>query len=503
MNLGDIVQQSAARSPSAIAVRTGDQATSYGELDALANRLARALQGLGVRRGDRVGICLPKSAVAVAAMQAALRLGAVYVPLDPLGPPARARVIAADCELRALVTVEDSARAIVAEKLVHLPCVCVDGGFQGPRWDDVSTLSDAPVPAPAVGGDALAYILYTSGSTGTPKGVCITHDNALAFIAWAARELAATPEDRFASHAPFHFDLSVLDLYVAFHAGASVVLVDDAAAFNARLLVDLVARAQVSVWYSVPSALILMMEQGGLLTRDDLVLRAILFAGEPFPVQPLRRLHARFAGRARLLNLYGPTETNVCTYHEILAEIPVDVSAIPIGRACSGARVWAVRDDGATAEVGEEGELRVEGPTVMRGYWGRPLHGAGPYATGDLVRNLGDGVYAYVGRRDHMVKVRGHRVELGEIEACLRDHPDVRDAAVVVHGAGVDARIVAFVVTRGGASLGLLALKRHCAERLPRSMIVDKLRHVDELPRTRNGKIDRAALAATLEPAAT
>jgi clorobiocin biosynthesis protein CloN4 len=167
---------------------------------------------------------------------------------------------------------------------------------------------------------------------------------------------------------------------------------------------------------------------------------------------------------------------------------------VPIGRACSGDSVWAVKDDGSVAGVGEVGELMVSGPTVLLGYWGREPHGDQPYATGDLVRLEPDGNYTYLGRRDHMVKIRGYRIELGDIEAALSTYPGMREAAVVVAGAGLDARLVAFGVHDGDRSPALLDVKRHCAERLPRYMIVDQVRFVAELPRTRNGKVDRVSL---------
>jgi clorobiocin biosynthesis protein CloN4 len=341
----------------------------------------------------------------------------------------------------------------------------------------------------------MAYILYTSGSTGAPKGVCLSHRNALAFVDWAAREIGADPADRFASHAPFHFDLSVFDLYAAFRAGASVHLIPPELSAAPSLLVDYLTRHRITVWYSVPSALILMARSGGLLDAapSALALRAVLFAGEPFPVKYLRQLREHLPG-VRFLNLYGPTETNVCTFHEVVAMPPDQVSPVPIGRACSGDRVWAVRDDGTPAGHGEEGELVVDGPTVMLGYWGQPPQ-TGPYRTGDRVVLLDSGDYQYLGRRDSLVKVRGYRIELGQVEAALQAHPGVGDVAVVTEGTGVDARIVAYVVPAEADAPGLLDLKRHCAATLPRYMIVDAVRFVAELPRTGTGKVDRLALA--------
>jgi acyl-coenzyme A synthetase/AMP-(fatty) acid ligase len=535
MILRDLVTQSAQKMPDALAVKGPDTSLTYSQLDDLANRFAHALAELGVRRGDRVGIWLGKSAHAVAAMQGVLRLCAIYVPLDPLSPAVRVRTMVQDCDMRALVTTQRRGQAVLTGDLQHVACLCLDGDGPGIHWDNLLEFPNTGVQEPALADD-IAYILYTSGSTGKPKGVCISNRNALAFVEWASQILGATATDRFANHAPFHFDLSVLDLYVAFHAGAATYLIRDEASYIPEHLVTFLIQEAITVWYSVPSVLILMMEQGGLLDVPSLALRAILFAGEPFPIKHLRRLYqhcasrerheksgpymtgntlpiessgdlypkghrslsvgAQFIAPVRFFNLYGPTETNVCTYYEVTHLPETSNTPVPIGKACSGDRVWAQKEDGMLAQPGEEGELMVVGPTVMVGYWGQPAYGDKPYATGDLVRCSDDGNYVYVGRRDQMVKVRGHRIELGDVEAALEDHPAIHEAAVIVTGTGLEARLVAFVVGSlgDGAIPSLLEMKRHCAERLPRYMIVDEVHTVSALPRTRNGKIDRFAL---------
>jgi clorobiocin biosynthesis protein CloN4 len=489
VNLQRLAIEQARRAPNSLAVSGPDGALTYGGLDRRANRLAAILRARGLTKGDRIVIWLDKSTAAVVAMQAALRVGAVYVPVAGSNPLARATRIVTDCDARVVVT--DGSRAPALREAAPERQVLDIDSLQ---------LGD-PLPAPVeytpVADDDLAYILYTSGSTGDPKGVCISHRNAMAFVEWAAAEIGAGPEDRFANHAPFNFDLSVLDLYVAFLSGGSVHIIAEAMAYAPSLLVDFLVNERITVWYSVPSVLTLMLRDGGLLeTGRPPALRALLFAGEPFPITHLRELYAAWGGYVRFLNLYGPTETNVCTFHEV-SEVDVQRDRpVPIGRACSGDRVWAETGDGRVAEPGEEGELVVDGPTVMLGYWGRERH-EGPYRTGDVVRVLAPGVYDYVGRRDHMVKVRGHRVELGEIEAALVRHPAVEQAAVVVSGSGVGAELVAFVVPRGPVP-SLLDLKRHCSEHLPRYMIVDRVRAVDALPRTPNGKTDRRALVDAL-----
>ena len=491
--LHELVSRAAAASPGAPAIRDAEGVLSYGELDAQANQAARALAELGVRKGDRVAVWLNKSARAVVAMQATLRLGAAYVPVDPLSPPARVTSILGDCGVAALVAPGARAADVRVGELESIPLLAAEVAGDGVVWSGLESYATGPLDDPGTSDRDLAYILYTSGSTGVPKGVCLSNRNALAFVEWAAREVDAVAADRLSNHAPFHFDLSVFDLYAAFQVGASVAIVPEGSAYAPSELVDFVVEQEISIWYSVPSALILMMESGGLLERPSLPLRVVIFAGEPFPLKQLRRLREALPS-VRMFNWYGPTETNVCTGYEV-GEIPGDRTVpMPIGSASSGDRVWAEKEDGTEAAVGEEGELVVDGPTVHLGYWGREPQGDAPYRTGDIVRQQEDGDYVYVGRRDHMVKVRGHRVELGDVEAALLAHPSVDEVGVVVAGSGVESRLVAFVASRAGEEPTLLEFKRHCAALVPRYMIVDQVRFVQALPRTRNGKVDRLRL---------
>lgn len=489
-----LVIDSAEKSPERLAVRGPRGATTYGELDRAAEALARRLRALGVGRGDRVVVWSEKSAATIAAMQAALRLGAAYVPAELSTPVARVALLAEDCAAAAVVCPADRIARVRAEIGADFPCQDIEPcdspeAPSGPRIDE------------PVEDDDLAYILYTSGSTGRPKGVCLSHRNALSFVQWVVDELDAGPDDRFSSHAPFTFDLSVLDIYAPFAVGGSVHLVPPEGAYAPEQLVELIHQERITVWYSVPSALGMMIRDGGLLEREAPPgLRAVLFAGEPFPIAGVRAL-ADWTD-ARLLNLYGPTETNVCTYHEVT---PADLEReqpVPIGRASCGDVVRALTEDGRDAGPGEEGALHVDGPTVMLGYWGREPR-KGPYATGDLVRVRDDGSFDYLGRGDHMVKVRGHRVELGEVESALSAHPDVAEAAAAVTGSGMESRLVAFVAPHSGRDPGVLGLRRHLAERLPRYLVPDELRIVAALPRNANGKVDRTELARRAEKGST
>jgi amino acid adenylation domain-containing protein len=373
-----------------------------------------------------------------------------------------------------------------------------------------SAVGRAPSDAPGVRiVDAdLAYILYTSGSTGSPKGVMLTHGNCLAFVEWAAREFAISSEDRLSSHAPLHFDLSTFDLFAAALAGARLVLVPPSVSVFPAQVRTFIETTGITVWYSVPSILSMLVLRGGLQVGELPTLRTVLFAGEVFPTVHLRRLvallpHVRFA------NLYGPTETNVCTWWEVTGLSPDSDETIPIGRAIANVDVFAVTDDDRRAAPGERGELCVRGPTVMQGYLGDPdktssrlvpdplggVLGQRVYRTGDIVQESPDGNYRFLGRRDGQVKSRGYRIELGDVEAALGAHPSVLECAVVpVPDDIVGNRLSAYVASREPVSGAELAA--FCAERIPSYMVPETFELADALPRTSTGKIDRTALAA-------
>jgi clorobiocin biosynthesis protein CloN4 len=488
--LHELVTDAARRDPDALAVVSGADTLSYGQLDARADRYAAALRARGVRPGDRIVVWGGKTTAAVALMQGALRAGAVYVPVTAANPTARVATIAGDCAA-VLVAVDESAAARAAPAAQGpdgfgpdaVPLVTLDA-----LLEEASGHPDLPPYAAAPGEPA--YILYTSGSTGTPKGVGISHTNALAFVSWAVDLLEVGPADRLSNHAPFNFDLSVFDLYGAFMAGASVHLVAPEMAYTPLQLAEFISAERITVWYSVPSALVLMMRDGRLLDRPQPpALRACVFAGEPFALTRAQALRKHWP-TVRLLNWYGPTETNVCTSYEVTDADLARSRPLPIGTAASG--------DTITLDPPGEGEIVVTGPTVMLGYWGAPAH-EGPYRTGDIGRAGADGELEYVGRIDHMVKVRGQRIELGEIEAVLDAHDSVATAAVLVVGSGLESELHAVAVPADGARPRLLDLKVFSADRLPTYMVLDALHVTDALPLTPNGKVDRPALLAAIE----
>ena len=517
--LHELLAASAEAHPDRPAVRDRGRELTYAELDDRASRIAALLRALGVAPGDRVGIYLDKQAQALAGIYGVLKAGAAYVPLDPQAPTARTGYIAGDCGIRVLLTGVEKAKgweALVQDGAPLEALVVLNdsgnGALQPPEGVTIVRSADvdaqAPAEAAAVDPDDVAYILYTSGSTGSPKGVVLSHRNALTFVDWAVECFEVGHEDRLSSHAPLHFDLSIFDLFAAGHTGAAVVLVPAIDAMFPRSVSRFIADNEITVWYSVPTALSALATKGGLAGGEFPHLRTVLFAGEVFPTKYLRQLMGLLP-HVRFYNLYGPTETNVCTYHEVATPPASDTEPIPIGKAIANVDVFALTDKGTVAAPGAVGELLVRGPSVMQGYWGDrertdrmlvpdPLGGVERvYRTGDLVQEGEDGAYLFLGRRDSQVKSRGYRIELGEIEAALNAHPAVVECAVLaIPDELVTNRIKAAVALRDTVPDGELA--RFCAERIPTYMVPEAFQLFDSLPKTSTGKMDRETLRGSL-----
>jgi amino acid adenylation domain-containing protein len=496
-------------------IEPGKGSISYRDLDAVSDRLRDRLRADGVGPGDRVGLCLHKSIDTVAAIYGILKLGAAYVPVDPGAPPARNAFILNNCAVKLAVIAarfEDHLR-VELEKLGTMPRLFVladTGGGAGLRRALDEAEAKRPAPSTPTANPApgeLAYILYTSGSTGKPKGVMLSHENAVSFVDWCSEVFAPRTSDRFSSHAPFHFDLSILDIHLPLKHGATLVLVAEDIGKDPVRLAPLIADQRITCWYSAPSILSLLAQYGKLDSYDYSALRLMLFAGEVFPVKHLRTLTTLLPA-PEYFNLYGPTETNVCTFYQVSLPIPDERSVpFPIGKVCSHLEARVLDDRGREAPRGDEGELCIAGRGVMQGYWSLPeqtsraFHkdesGRRWYKTGDIVVEAADGDYTYLGRRDRMIKRRGYRVELGEIEAGLYRHPSVKEAAVVaVADEEAGHRVKVFLSCRDAKHPSLVQMKGFCAQNLPLYMIPDEFVWCDALPKTSTDKVDYQRLKA-------
>ena len=337
----------------------------------------------------------------------------------------------------------------------------------------------------------------------------ITHGNAISFIDWCSEAFAPLPDDRFSNHAPFHFDASVVDIYLSIKHGASVHLISDDLGRSPKELARFVADSRLTVWFSTPWILSLLVQFGQLGAHEASALRLVLFGGEIFPVKHLRELKRHWRS-AVYYNLYGPTEITVaCTAARIPDDVAVDREApYPIGFPCTHCGALVLDADGREVSAGGEGVLYISGPSVFAGYWKRPAETAAVflerdgirwYNTGDVVRfDPADG-FTYVGRRDRMVKRRGYRIELGEIESALHAHPRLREAAVVsMPDVDAGVKVIAFVSSEDVPPPSIVELKTFCATKVPAYMSPDRFVFRDGLPRTSSDKIDYQALLAAL-----
>lgn len=517
--------RSAARAPEAVAVEVAGEAITYGDLRERAASLAATLTEADPHASDAPALTAvfgQRSSAVVTGILGALLRGDGYVPLNPTFPVERTRSMLERSGCRAVVLDEHGEKQIrdVVEGL-ELPLVLIF-----PERDDVRALAEDLAPhrvlgrgdlAPAsewapspVDPDAIAYLLFTSGSTGQPKGVMVAHRNVDAFLVAMADRYSITPEDRFSQTFELTFDLSVFDLFLAWWSGARVCIPTQAQKMlPAKYVVD----AGITVWFSVPSTAVLMNKLRMLKPDAYPKLRWSLFCGEALPAEIVEQW-AEAAPHSTIENLYGPTELTIaCTLYRwdpARSKEDCELGLVPIGDPYPDMEVRVVDEDLQPVAAGETGELLMTGPQLTPGYWQDPektaaafIHVPGDdrifYRTGDRVRSgQGKSPMVYLGRMDNQIKIQGYRVELGEIEATMREIAGVDVAIAVgwpVTAAGADS-VVVFV---SDANADLEALGREAKARLPAYMAPREVRHVDTFPLNSNGKVDRKALLATLD----
>ncbi|MFI6210226.1 amino acid adenylation domain-containing protein, partial [Streptomyces sp. NPDC051041] len=512
-----LVEDRAAAAPGAPAVLFGDDRLSRREVNARANRLARLLAGRGAGPERTVAVAVPRSPELVVALLAVLKSGAAYLPVDPAYPADRIAHMLADARPVTVLTTTGAAASLPEE--ARATAVRLDGPDTGRALDALpdGDLTDDERTAPPAPGHP-AYVIHTSGSTGRPKAVVVPHRGVTAYFSYLTTGIARLgPEDVVLNLASVSFDPSVRDILGTLAAGGRVVLVRPEEANDARALVRAMRRHRVTALLSVvPSLLGALNEEAAQLPADERPsLRLVMTCGEALTEGHLK--HTAALGAPLVVNQYGPTEATMSSTFQAVDEPGARRSdgRFLIGRPRPGVRVHVLDHRLRPVPPGVPGELYLAGPGVTRGYAGRPgptaerfladpygEPGTRMYRTGDLARWTEDGRLDHLGRADHQVKVRGHRVEPGEVEAFLERHEAVARAVVDVRGdgAGGDARLTGYVVPRSGTGSAPAPtpaeLRRHAAAGLPGYMVPSAFVVLERLPLTPNGKVDRRALPA-------
>ncbi|HEV8581217.1 MAG TPA: amino acid adenylation domain-containing protein [Thermoanaerobaculia bacterium] len=490
-----LFEEQAARTPCGVAVESEERCLTYADLEAEANRWAWLLRRRGVGPEVRVGICLDRSADLVVALLAVLKAGGAWVPLEPDLPPARLAALLEDARPALLLTA--GALPAAAEGLPRLDL----------RADRAVASGESPARLEAgVAGESLAYALFTSGSSGRPKGVMVSHRAICNRLAWMLAEFPLAARDAVLQKTPLGFDACIWEFFVPLASGARLVLARPGGHRDMDYLARAVAAHGITVLQLVPSVLRLFLDEPGAVERAA-GLRLLFCGGEALPVKLRQRVREALL-RTELHNLYGPTEAAIDATFEPRADGAARVS---IGRPLANVHVLLLGLDGAPVPEGSPGELHIGGAGLARGYLGRPEltaerfvpdpwsgdPGGRLYRTGDLARHLVDGAIEFLGRFDLQVKVRGVRIELGEVEAAVAAHPRVRQAAVAaLPDAKGDSRLTAYLVIDGAGELGLAELRGALASHLPEAMMPAAVVLLKALPLLPNGKVDRAALPA-------
>ena len=489
----------AARTPDATAASFGPDRLSYADLDRRSNQVARALMARGVRRGDRVALCLERSLSLPVALLGVLKAGAAYVPLDPGYPVDRLRFMLEDAEVRLLLASEPTMIEIM-------------GSSEDPRafahWTEEAAACPATTPDCPVSPADACYVMYTSGSTGQPKGVVMPHGALANLIEWqrARSEHGLTT----LQYSALSFDVSFQEHFATWASGGHLVLIPESARRDSHELLTIIRNASVERVFLPVVALQMLAEAAVELGTWPSSLREVVTAGEQLRITPAIRHCFSGPGQARLDNQYGPTETHVVTAH-LLTGPPEGWPELPsIGTPIDNVRIHLLDEHMRPAPVGAPAELWVEGVALASGYHSRPELTAdrfrtvrlGPrdvrlYRTGDKARHAPDGTLVFLGRRDDQVKIRGFRVEPGEVEAVIERCPGVRRAAVVARPDAAGLRLVAFVVTTEAPGPSTDDIRQFLQARLPDYLVPSAIVALDELPLTPSGKVDRRRLPET------
>ncbi|MFK8006476.1 MAG: amino acid adenylation domain-containing protein [Saprospiraceae bacterium] len=518
-NIPHIILNSAARFPNRPAFGNGKEVLTFANFSNQMDQMANQLQQLGVQKGDRVGVYLNRDLATAVAIFGIMRAGGVYVPLDSKSPPTVTRFLIKDCGIKILITnhlQKKNLLKVVAEKTGLETIIGINEPIDIATisWEEIQKQSNDFQPNFPILENDLAYIIYTSGSTGDPKGIVHTHYSGLSYARLSANLYGITEEDRVSNHAPVFFDISLFGYLSAPLVGAYTLIISDAHTIFPTSLSQLIEKEKLTIWYSVPLALIQLLQNGSIDQRDLSSLRWVLYAGEPFPPKYLRPLMQKWS-QAKFSNIYGPAELNQCTFYHI-PQFPNITDPIPIGEVWGNSEGIIINEKEEEVEQGEVGELLIRTATMMRGYWQKPaltkkalfkkINDSGFeevfYRTGDLVKKDVNGLLHFLGRKDHQIKIRGYRVELNAVEVALISQKSVNEVAVyTIKNKDETVSIYAAIILKKNREeeMDEETLKTILKNSLPFYAIPERIFFMESFPRTGSGKIDRNAIKKELK----
>ncbi len=479
-----------------------DESISYKELNILSNKLANFLLQKGVKRGDVIAILNNKTQISYAIMLASLKIGGIYTNLDPKSPSERFAKMIATCQPKIIFYYNEQTQKDLIINEITVNCL---------NYTDIEFIETInnfsavlPISNQQVTSNTPAYIMFTSGSTGFPKGVVISHANVLNFIEWTKITYQSSPDDVFTNINPLHFDNSVFDFYASLFTGASLIAVSDDLTKNPRKMLDALNPLKPTIWFSVPSMLVYVLNMRALKLTDLPELRIVTFGGEGFPKNQLRNLWSFWGNRVQFINVYGPTEcTCICSSYIVSESDLANDELLPLGIIAPNFYDVVVNETGNLAENNEIGELWIGGENVGIGYFNNvdktkdvfinnhfiTTHTERVYKSGDLVKKDDQNILYFCGRKDNQIKRMGYRIELEEIETALNSINYISEAAVVYITENTDrGKIIACICSDEKNTNNII---KELQKLLPSYMIPDSFVYYEELPKNQNGKIDR------------